>query len=235
MPKIEGQISMEEMLAKDTVEISSHEKNEEKIILHEDTIARDGIQKFLTSVNLETFEKVMGLTETIKNRVIFLGDIEEETGSSVEQIIRFFNTYDDEQGYEGEDRKPIKLLINSGGGLITETFTMIDAIERSETPVDTYNLGCAYSGGFFVFIAGRKRYASKRSSFLFHEGSGGFSGDAGKFQNFADYYKKQRDTLKDLCMTYTKITPEEYAKHQNEDWWFDAKEALELGIADEIY
>lgn len=206
-----------------------------KAPLREEYIAKDALQRWLDSAEVNSFEKAMALTETVHNRMIFLGDIEEETGSSVEQIIRFFNEYDDEMGIEPAERKPIKLLIHSGGGLLSETFTMIDAIERSKTPVWTYNLGCAYSGGFFVFIAGKRRFASKRSSFLFHEGSSGFSGDANKFQNFADYYKKQREMLKDLIMEYSNISEEEYRNHQSEDWWISAQEGLEKGFVDEIY
>ena len=215
--------------------ITAESKEKSKIILHPETIAKDGIEKLLANATIESFEKVMSLTETIRNRMVFLGDIEEETGSSVEQIIRFFNEYDDEQNIALEDRQPIKLLIHSGGGLLSETFTMIDAIERSKTPVWTYNLGCAYSGGFFVFIAGKRRFASKRSSFLFHEGSGGFQGDANKFQNFADYYKKQREMLKDLIMEYSNISEDEYKNHQSEDWWISAQEGLTKGFVDEIY
>lgn len=214
---------------------AAESKEKPEIILHPETIAKDGIEKLLANATIESFEKVMSLTETIRNRMVFLGDIEEETGSSVEQIIRFFNEYDDEQNIAPEDRQPIKLLIHSGGGLLSETFTMIDAIERSKTPVWTYNLGCAYSGGFFVFIAGKRRFASKRSSFLFHEGSSGFQGDANKFQNFADYYKKQREMLKDLIMEYSNISEDEYKDHQSEDWWISAQEGLAKGFVDEIY
>ena len=215
--------------------IAAESKEKPEIILHPETIAKDGIEKLLANATIDSFEKVMSLTETIRNRMIFLGDIEEETGSSVEQIIRFFNEYDDEQNIAVEDRKPIKLLINSGGGLLSETFTMVDAIERSKTPVWSYNLGCAYSGGFFVFIVGKRRFASKRSSFLFHEGSSGFQGDANKFQNFADYYKKQREMLKDLIIEYSNISEDEYKDHQSEDWWISAQEGLAKGFVDEIY
>ena len=59
-------------------------------------------------------------------------------------------------------------------------------------------------------------------------------GDAGKFRNYTDFYKKQLEKLKNLTLDYTKITNEQYEKHINDDWWIDATEALELGICDEI-
>ena len=111
---------------------------------------------------------------------------------------------------------------------------MINAIKLSKTPVYTINIGAAYSGGFFIFLAGHKRFAYELSSFLFHEGSTGTSGDAGKFRNFADFYKKELDKLKSIVLKYTKISDEEYEKHIKDDWWFTADEAIKYGICDEI-
>ena len=128
----------------------------------------------------------------------------------------------------------IKIFINSPGGSLTETFTMIDAIRLSKTPVYTIATGPAYSGGFFTFIAGHKKFAYPHASFLYHEGSVGNAADASKFRNFADFYSKQLNQLKDITLKYTKITPEEYQEHIKDDWWFTAEEALKYGICDVI-
>ena len=117
---------------------------------------------------------------------------------------------------------------------MSSTFTAIDSIRMSKTPIWTINVGMSYSGGFFIFIAGHKRFAYNLSSFLFHEGATMAGGDAGKFRNYTDFYKKQLEKLKNLTLDYTKITNEQYEKHINDDWWIDATEALELGICDEI-
>jgi ATP-dependent protease ClpP protease subunit len=69
---------------------------------------------------------------------------------------------------------------------------------------------------------------------LYHEGSTATVGDAGKFNNFADFYKKQLELLKKITISCTNITEEMYKEHQKDDWWIDANEALELGICDEI-
>ena len=111
---------------------------------------------------------------------------------------------------------------------------MIDAIKMSTTPIWTINIGAAYSGGFFTFIAGHKRFAYPLSTFLYHEGSTGNIGDAGKFRNFADFYDKQLDMLKAITTQNTRITDEMYRDHKKDDWWMTAEEALELGVCDEI-
>ena len=128
--------------------------------------------------------------------------------------------------------KPIKIYIDSCGGSLVDTFTMIDSISMSRTPVYTICTGAAYSGGFFTFIAGHKRLAYPLSSFWYHEGATGTSADAGKFRNFAAFYEKQLKQLKDIVLKYTTITEEQYEKHIKDDWWFTAEEALEYGICD---
>jgi ATP-dependent Clp protease protease subunit len=168
------------------------------------------------------------------NRQLNVGEIDGNVGDAIDSYIRFFNRQDEQDGIPVEERVPIKIYIDSPGGDLIATFTMINSIRMSKTPVWTINIGAAYSGGFFTFIAGHKRFAYPLASFLFHEGSTGTSGDAGKFRNFADFYKKELDNLKKVVLEYTNITEEDYEKHINDDWWFTAEEALEYGICDEI-
>ena len=168
------------------------------------------------------------------NRQLNVGEIDSNVGDAIDSYIRFFNRQDEQDGIPVEERVPIKIYFVSPGGDLVATFTMINSIRMSKTPVWTINIGAAYSGGFFTFIAGHKRFAYPLASFLFHEGSTGTSGDAGKFRNFADFYKKELDNLKKVVLEYTDITEEDYEKHINDDWWFTAEEALEYGICDEI-
>lgn len=183
--------------------------------------------------DIKDFSDLINL-DSATNRELFLGEICDGVGQTIEGYIRFWNKYDDEQNIPIEERKPIKIYVDSPGGSLTDTFTMIDAIDMSKTPVWTICTGCAYSGGFFTFIAGHRRFAYPHSSFLYHEGSTGNSADAGKFRNFADFYSKELEQLKDITLGHTKITPEEYKEHIKDDWWMTAEEAVELGVADEI-
>lgn len=168
------------------------------------------------------------------NRTLLVGDIDSDLGGAIESFIRFYNEYDEQENIPVDKRKPIKIYIDSNGGDLCATFTIIDSIRLSKTPVWTIVIGSAYSGGFFISIAGHKRIAYPLATFMYHEGSTGNIGDAGKFRNFADFYERQLDTLKDITLKYTNITEEQYKEHKKDDWWIDTKEALELGIIDEI-
>ena len=183
--------------------------------------------------SIKNFDNILEVNGFL-NREIFVGDIDSDLGVAVNVLIRFYNQQDEEENIPVQDRKPIKIFIDSGGGDLDATFTIIDSIKMSKTPVWTINFGCAYSGGFFIFINGHKRFTTPLSTFLYHEGSTGNVGDAGKFRNFAEFYERQLALLKDIVLKQTNISEELYKEHQKDDWWLDANEALDLGIADEI-
>ena len=182
---------------------------------------------------IKNFSNIIETNSYFKREVI-LGDIEPDVGESIDAYIRFFNQLDEENNIPVEERQPIKIYVDSGGGDLNATLTMIDAIQMSKTPVWTINVGCAYSGGFFTFIAGHKRIAYEHSTFLYHEGSTMNGGDAGKFRNFAEFYDKQLQMLKNITLKYTNISDELYESKKRDDWWITSDEAIELGICDEI-
>ena len=181
----------------------------------------------------ESFDSILENVNAC-DRQIYLGEITPDVGDAVDNGIRFWNAVDDENRTPIEDRKPIRIYIDSPGGSLTGTFTIINSIEMSKTPVYCINIGTAYSGGFFIFIAGHKRIAYPLSSFLYHEGSTETGGTAGQFANYAAFYKKQLKQLKDIVLKYTKISEEKYKEIQKDDFWLDANEALEYGVCDEI-
>jgi len=183
--------------------------------------------------DVKTFDDFLNLNSSL-NREILIGEIVDGLGISVESYIRYWNKLDNEKGLAPEEREPIKLYIDSLGGCLTDTFTIVDAIKMSKTPVIGICTGCAYSGGFFIFISCDQRIAYPHSSYLFHEGATSTGGTSGQFQNYAAFYKKELNQLKDIVLENTNITEDEYRDIKKDDIWYDAKEAIEKGIADKI-
>ena len=176
---------------------------------------------------LETFdftERTIYLTEEIKP----------ELAVSIFEIIRFWNKVDSEDEVPVEEREPIKLYINTPGGDLDGVLSIISAIKASRTPVYTYNIGTAYSGGFFICIAGHKRYALSHTSFMFHEGAVMDGGDAHKFFQHVDFYRYQLTRLKAHVINSTNITSDIYEEHKKDDWFMDQDDAKKYGVIDEI-
>lgn len=183
---------------------------------------------------IKTFDALIDYVQGFKNRSLLIGEIDTDICVAVDNIIRFWNDVDNEENIPAEERQPIKIYINSPGGLLTSTFTMIDSIKLSKTPVYTIAIGETYSGGFFTFLAGHKKFAYPHASFLYHEGATANGGDANKFRNFAKFYEVQLEKLRQVVLDNSSISAEEYEKHIKDDWWLTAEEAVEYGIADEI-
>lgn len=183
--------------------------------------------------DMKSFEDLVNLDGSLK-RELYLFEITPGTGSTMDGYIRFWNEYDNSHDIPVEERDPIKIYIDSCGGSLMDTFTIIDAIKLSKTPIWTINIGCAYSGGFFTFISGHKRIAYPHSSFLFHEGSTGTSGTSSQFENYTAFYKRQLEQLKNIVLENTSITKEEYQEIKKDDIWYDAEEGIEKGFVDEI-
>lgn len=224
---------MEEVVT--LIEKPNEETAETPNTINFDTMCSDSINALLKTIKVNEYAKAAEIVDLIKTRSIIIGDIDENTGTTIDNYIRFWNNYDKELNIPVDKRIPIKICVDSNGGDLMSTLTAINAIENSITPVWTINLGRAFSGGFLIMLAGHKRFAYKYSTFLFHEGStGGVSGDANKFQNYADHYKALRTLMKQIVLEKTKLTEEEYLEKQKDDWWFMVPEALEKGIIDEI-
>ena len=183
---------------------------------------------------LKSFDQLIEYYQSYNDRNLIIGDITPELAIAIDSIIRFWNKYDEKEKISPKKRKPIKLYIHSPGGYLTSSFSIIDSIKLSKTPVHTIAIGDVYSGGFFIFLAGHKKYAYPHASFLYHEGSTANGGDANKFRNFAKFYEVQLEKLKQIVLKNSNITEEEYEKHIKDDWWLTAEEAVEYGIADEI-
>lgn len=171
---------------------------------------------------------------SFKNRSILLKDIKSNfTGSNIYQDILLWNIIDKDK--PEKKREPIKIYIDSWGGSLIDGFEIIDAIKASKTPVYTIVTGAAYSCGLMIAMAGHKRFAYPKSSFLMHEGSiGSEIQDAHKFKKYAEFYNVQLDQMKQFIIEHSKITDEEYDKLSKDDNWFTADQALEKGFIDKI-
>jgi ATP-dependent Clp protease protease subunit len=127
-------------------------------------------------------------------------------------------------------------MINSFGGEIYEAFAIVDIIRNSVTPIDTYGLGSVMSASLPVFLAGRKRYAYKLCSFMYHETTTDYEGKArGQVEN-AEECKRIMAMFDKQIVSSCKIKQSELDKVKlaKKDWYFTAQEAKKLGMVHEV-
>ena len=177
-------------------------------------------------------EEIMWLRD-LQQRKLFLNC--EVSQGSVDEIIHAILQYNkDDKGIKPEERKPILLYICSNGGEVDAGYSLIDVIETSKTPVYTINLGYWYSMAFIIGIAGHKRFATRNSKILCHDGMSMVYASGSKAQDQMDFYKRLEARTKAHILKYTKISEELYQNKVRYEWYVFADEAKKLGIIDQI-
>lgn len=155
------------------------------------------------------------------------------TSSKFVEFILHFNRID--EGIPIEERKAIRLYINSPGGDVTEGFSLISAMELSKTPIHTINVGEWCSMAFLIGITGSKRYSLPSSIFMMHEPSGLTVGKFSDMEDKVEFNKRFNNLLiKKHVLAHSKMTPQKYNSISKKDFYMLADDALKYGFIDEI-
>ena len=140
----------------------------------------------------------------------------------------------EDEGKPVEERKPIKVFIDSPGGDVCALYTTMKTIEISKTPVYTINYCTAYSAAADLLASGHKRYALPGTSVMVHSGSCMYGGTIEQAESMKKYFDKLGKKVTDYFLAHTKVESRVYKKKAPSDWYLDEDEALEYGIIDEI-
>lgn len=134
-----------------------------------------------------------------------------------------------------DQRKAIRLYINSPGGSVTEGFALVDVIRLSETPVYTINLGEWSSMAFLIGITGHKRFSLPSATFLMHDGSTFAFGSTNKAQDKMDFEKRiEQVVVKPHVLAHSNMKSHEYDALSRVEYYLLPHEAKEHGFIDEI-
>jgi len=172
--------------------------------------------------------------QEFKDRILVInGDVDNYLMALIRQIM-FYNSEDKRKGLKKEERKPIKICIYSYGGKVDIGKAVMAAIESSETPVWTINMGQACSMGCMILLAGHRRFAMKYSETLIHEGSASLSGSAAQIADAHKAYQKDLEWLKKYTLERTTISPALYKKKLKDDWYISDEEQIEYGIVEKL-
>ena len=133
-----------------------------------------------------------------------------------------------------EQRKPIKIFINSPGGDLDTTLAFIGLVEISKTPIWTINTCWAYSAAGLILISGHKRFALPNTECLIHSGSGNLGGSYEQTAEQMKNYKYLVDKMRNFILDKTKIDQKLFKKNSQKDWYIYTEDMLNLGIVDEI-
>ena len=94
-------------------------------------------------------------------KVLVTSNINEYTAKDVATRLLYLNAVD--------PHRPIDLYLSTQGGWIDSAFTIIDAMDLIQAPVNTWAIGGCYSSGALILAAGTgRRYATPDAVLMIH-------------------------------------------------------------------
>jgi ATP-dependent Clp protease protease subunit len=165
----------------------------------------------------------------LKDRIIFLGGPVDDNVANIIIAQMLFLASEDQ-------KKPIKLYINSPGGMVTAGMAIYDTMQFIKPPVETVCVGMAASIAAFLLSAGEKgrRIALPNSEILIHQVMGGAEGQASDIEIAAKQIIKTKSKINQLLSKMTGQPLSKIEHDSDRDYWLSADEAKEYGIIDEV-
>ncbi|MDO4753110.1 MAG: ATP-dependent Clp protease proteolytic subunit [Candidatus Saccharibacteria bacterium] len=163
--------------------------------------------------------------------VILVGE-----SSIADELVGWIFEYNrEDRGKPIEERKPVRLYIDSPGGDVTSGFAIINAIKISKTPIYTINVGQWSSMAFLIGITGHRRFSLSDMTFLMHDGSMFAAGSTNKAQDKMKFDQRyENEVIKNHVLKYSKMTSSEYDALSRVEYYMLPKDALEHGFIDEV-
>lgn len=176
---------------------------------------------------------------TNKDKILYLtGEINGDSISAIntQLLQKIKEDNKQEQTLKEFNREPIELYINSFGGSVYDSLSLVDIIMHSPTPIHTVCTGYAMSAAFLVFVSGSRRIMSPHATLMYHQISSQiFNSKLGYIEKSLVELKRIEQIVDRIITDKTKISItmlEEYKKNQT-DWYISLEEALKLGCVDE--
>lgn len=129
---------------------------------------------------------------------------------------------------------PVGVRLNSPGGSVDEAVAAAENLRRHNGEVTISVDALAASAATLFLVSGFKVTAAPRAMIMIHEPHTIAIGDAASMRKTADILDKYRDSLVDAYEQKMDATREEILAMVANETWFTAKEALAVGLVDEI-
>lgn len=165
----------------------------------------------------------------LENRIVFMiGEINQSSAARVMMQMLYL---------ENQRRnQEISLYINSPGGAVDDTLALYDTMRFMSSPVATFCIGRAYSGGSLLLTAGTKgrRFILPHAKVMIHQPYGGVTGQAEDIRLQAEQIIKSKKILTGIIAKHTGQDIEQVRADSERDKYFSAEEAKAYGLVDEV-
>ncbi|TSC94090.1 MAG: ATP-dependent Clp protease, protease subunit [Parcubacteria group bacterium Licking1014_1] len=135
-----------------------------------------------------------------------------------------------------DQKRDIKLYINSPGGSVTAGLAIYDTMQYLKCPVSTICIGLTASMAAIILAAGSKgkRFSLPNAEILLHQVAGGIQGQAVEIEITAKQIVKMKEKLNEILSFHTGQPIEKVEKDTDRDFYLTAEEAKKYGLIDEV-
>lgn len=184
-----------------------------------------------TTMENDYYEEMM--QSFFSDRTLFINqDIDE--GIIEDCVVYILKWNKEDKGLSPENRKPIKIYLNSNGGDGIIAMQLVDAIETSTTPIIIIGLSLVASAAFHIYIAGHERVCFNNTIFLMHDGEVSIANTTSKARDTMKFIEELEERTKKHVLSKTKMDEEFYENHYDIEFFLYPDKAKELGITDKI-
>ena len=129
----------------------------------------------------------------------------------------------------------INLRINSPGGDVLDAIAIYNALVSHPANVTVYVDSLAASAASVVAMCADKLIMMVGSQMMIHDASGFGTGNAAKLREYATFLDQQSDNIATIYMARAGGEASDWRALMLKETWANALEAVELGLADEVY
>jgi ATP-dependent Clp protease protease subunit len=128
--------------------------------------------------------------------------------------------------------KPIRVFINSPGGVADDGFAIYDLLRYVRAPVTTIVTGLAASAATIVMVGAplERRLILPHSRVMLHQPSVGVRGTASDIAISAKEILRLRRKANELFARETPRSLEQLEEDMHRDFWMSAQEAVDYGL-----
>ncbi len=167
----------------------------------------------------------------LKERKIFLwGEVNDESAQDITEKLLYLEII--------QQSAPIDFFINTPGGSITAGMAIYDTMKLIQSPIRVIVTGLAASMGSILLCGAKKgnRFLYPNARVLIHQPliMGEIVAPAVDINIQANEMEKTRDKLNEILAEASGQNIEKIRKDTDRDFYMNAKEAIEYGLADKI-
>lgn len=173
------------------------------------------------------------IKDCLDKRILILNqEIDEDLVEKI--IIHIIRWNIQDKHLQKEDRKPIKIIINSGGGDMFICHSLIDVIENSETPIIGVAVGIVASAAYYILLACHQRVSFKNTTILQHDGGLELNNSNVKAKSTMEFFNQMDIRIKDFVLSHTTMEEDFYDSHFSDEFYMYADDSKKYGIIHKI-